>query len=210
MANEKDATDDRVRIVKTLESKLIQNAVGSNLVKTNPYLYAGQLGFQSAESVYAGILSGDEAKKEKDALYKERQGEGAQLGVFGEPAYPSDYDLSVKLARQLDEVLQLAKLSELEKAAKAVGAKLSFEVPKELQDYISVELMQKAIDKKTGKVDIKSLSEKEQHAFMLYQTLSESYKRACALKTTQTNYFSDLDEQGKKIADFYKPKEEKK
>lgn len=211
MANEKDdKKEDRERIVKTLESKFIQNAVGSNLVKTNPYLYAGELGYQSAESVYAQIMAGDDAKKEKDALYNFRKQEGESLGVSGEPAYTSNYDLSVKLMKQLNEVISVAKISELEKAAKAVGAKLDFEVPAELKDYVNAELLQKAYDEKTGKVDVKSLDEKEQHALVLHQVLTESYKRACALKTTQTNYFADLSEQGKKIVDLYKPKEEKK
>ena len=210
MANENQKGEDRERIVKTLESKFIQNSVGSNLVKTNPYLYAGELGYQSAGSVYTQTMSGKEAKEEKDSLYNSKKQEGEQLGVFGEPAYPSDYDLSVKLARQLYETITVAKISELEKAAKSVGAKLDFEVPAELKDYVNAELIQKAYNPEKGEVDVKSLDEKEQHALALYQVLTESYRRACALKTTQTNYFADLSEQGKKICDSYKPKEENK
>ena len=211
MANEKDdKKEDRERIVKTLESKFIQNSVGSNLVKTNPYIYAGELGYQSAESVYVQTMSGKEGKKEKEELYGLRKQEGESLGVFGEPAYPSDYDLSVRLAKQLNQIMEVAKISELEKAAKSVGAKLDFEVPAELRDYVSAELLQKAYDGKTGKVNIKSLDEKEQHALALYQVIIESYKRACALRTTQTDYFVDLSEKGKRIVEMYKPKEEKK
>jgi hypothetical protein len=212
MTNEEKAKEaEEVRtsnVKKTLESKLIQNAVGSNLVKSNPHKYSGELGFQSAESVYDSSMSSDDAKKIKEQIYQGKINEGKQLGIAGEPTYTSNYDLSVQLARQLNEVLAIARISELEKSAKDVGAKLSFAVPEELKDYIPQELMQKAVNSE-GKVDLKKLDEKEQHAFGFYQILSESYKRACALKTTQANYFADLNDEGMQIANLYK-KEEKK
>ena len=194
-------------VKKTLESLLIQNVVGSNMVKTSPHLYTGELGFQSANDVYEKSMLSEDVKKVKDQIYKEKTSEGKQLGIFGEPSFPTNYDISLKLVKQLEEVLAIAKLDELEKFAKKSGAKLDFEVPEELKNYSQVELIQKAYNQDTGKIDIKSLSETEQHALGIYQVLSESYKRACALKATQTNYFADLSAQGKKIADLYKKEE---
>ena len=207
-----EAEEARANIVKkTLDWKLMQDAVGSNIVKTNPYLYTGQLGLQSANSIYDSAMISEDAQKERNAMHNARVEEYRKKGVSGEPAYPSSGDLSYKLMLQLDEVLAVSKLSELEKAAKSVGAKLSFEVPKELQNY-SYANLQKELAKyadSEGKVDIKSLGEKEQHAIALYSVLSESYKRACALKATQANYFADLNETGRKITERYKPEEKK-
>jgi hypothetical protein len=197
-----------LNVKKTLESKFIQNVAGSNLVKSNPYLYSGELGFRSAESLYDGTMSSEDAKKIKDQIFKQESDEGKKLGVAGEPTYPTGYDVSVQIMRQLEEILSISKLSELEKAVQEIGAKLDFKVPDELKNYIPTELIHKAAGE-DGKVDVKSLSQEEQHALGLYQTLSEFYKRACALKAVQANYFADLNAQGTKIADLYK-KEDKK
>src|SRR4030042_3886239 len=200
----KNAEEARaLNVKKTLESKLIQSTIGSNLVKSQPYEYAGRLGLQSAESVYEQTMLSDEAKKIRDGLYTDKLKEGKQIGVAGEPAYPSNYDVSLKLMKEANEVMAVAKLSELEKIAKETGAKLSFEVPAELKDFSTVELIKKEYNPKTGEVDIKKLDEKEKDALGFYQTLSEAYMRACALKASKANYFADLNAQGKQIADKY-------
>ena len=49
-----------------------------------------------------------------------------------------------------------------------------------------------------------SLTEKEKSAMGMYQVLSESYNRACARNASQANYFADLNDTGKKIANKYK------
>jgi hypothetical protein len=106
--------------------------------------------------------------------------------------------------QQINEVLQIARLGELEKAVTGLGVKLPFQVG-DLSNYLTAELIQKA--SKDGKVDVKKLNEKEQDALAMYQALSEYYKRACALNASRANYFADLDAQGKKIADKYKKEE---
>ncbi len=214
MANETPTKEEMeqaraTNVKKTLESKFIQSTVGSNLVKTNPYLYTGELGFRSAESLYDQTMSSDDAKKLKEQIFNQRIKEGKELGVAGEPSYPSGYDVSFQIMKQLGEVLSISRLAELEKAVQDSGAKLDFKVPDELKDYISSELINKSVGE-DGKIDIKSLSKQEQDALGLYQVLSESYKRACALKASQANYFADLNAQGKQIADFYKKEEKKK
>jgi hypothetical protein len=209
---EKELTpeEQRALIVKnTLESKLIQNSAGANTVLTNQSLY-GALGVQSAQAIYDKTMSGDEAKKIKEEEYQKKVRQYKESGVFGEPSYPSNSDLSYKLMTQLNEVMELAKLSELEKAIKETGTELEFEVPEELKDYIHADLIKKAYNPEKGEVVVDSLDEKEKHALSLYQTLSESYKRACALKISMMNAFADLNEQGKKIADLYRKKENKK
>lgn len=205
----KEAEEARaLNVKKTLESKLMQNTAGSNAVLTNQSLY-GTLGVQSAQSAYDGTMSSDEAQKERYRGYQENVDEYRRNGVFGEPAYPSNGDLSNRLIRQLNEVMGLAKLSELEKISKGVGAKLNFEVPEELKEYSRNDLIKKAYDPEKG-LDMNKFDDKEKHAFALYQVLSEAYNRACALKTAQSNLYGDLNEQGKRIADLYKKDEPKK
>jgi hypothetical protein len=194
-------------VKKTLESKLFQNTLGSNLVKTSPNMY-GELGYQSASAVYDSTMASKEANEVKTQLYQEKLAEGKAHGVVGEPAYPSNYDLSLKLVQQIEEVMNMAKLSELETAVKGAGAKIGFEIPESLKDYIAGNLMKKAYDELNGKLDISKLSEDEKNALGVYQALTEYYKRACALKTVQANYFADLDSQGKQIAELYKKKAE--
>jgi hypothetical protein len=191
-------------VKKTLESKLFQNTLGSNLVKTSPNMY-GELGYQSANAVYDATMTSKEANEARSALYNEML-KGKRQDIAGEPAYPSNYDLSLKLVQQIEEVMNMAKLSELETAVKGAGAKIGFEIPEELKGYIAGNLIKKAYDESKGKLDMDKLSEDEKNALGVYQTLTEYYKRACALKTVQTNYFADLDAQG--IAEFYKKKAE--
>lgn len=195
-------------VKKTLESKLIQNSAGSNMVLSNQSTY-GDLGVKSAQSIYDQSMSSDEAKKMKEEDYQEKVKKYRTRGVFGDPAYPSNGDLSNKLMAQLDEVMSIARLSELEKAVKDVGGKLDVKLPDELKDYIPAELIDKAVGE-DGKINIKSLNEEEQKAFGYYQTLTQFYKRACALKVIQANYFADLNAQLKPIADSYKKEEKKK
>jgi hypothetical protein len=108
--------------------------------------------------------------------------------------------------QQINEVLQIARIGELEKAVAATGSKLNFQIPDELKDYLPAELIQKALNE-SGEFDVNKLDEKEQDALGMYHTLADYYKRACALNATKTNYFADLDTQGKKIADKYKKEE---
>lgn len=196
-----------INVKKTLESKFLQNSVGTNLIKSNPYLYTGELGYQSATSLYDQTMASDDSKKIKEDLYNKRLEQGRELGVADAPSPTSNYDVSVYAMQQINEVLQIARLGELEKTVSGLGVKLPFQVG-ELSDYLTTDLIKKGLDE-SGKFDIKKLNEKEQDALAMHHTLSEYYKRACALNASKANYFSDLDAQGKKIADKYKKEEAK-
>ncbi len=191
-------------VKKTLDYLLVQGAIGGNEVKVNPYLY-GQLGLQGGEETYTQAMLSEEAENEKKGIYAKRLEEKEQLGISEEAPYPTNYDLIVKLKRQLREVQIMAKLSELEEHAKVAGAQLDFEVPEELKDYIQREYIEKAITE-DGKLDASKLSDKEKDAFAMYRVLTDSYERALGLKAAQTNYFVDLNSVGKQIADKYTKK----
>ena len=192
----------RAKNVKnTLEYKLLQESVGSNLVKKDPWKY-GQIGFQGAESVYNKSMSTEAAQKEKNKLYQTKKQEGDSLGVYGEPNI-TNYDLSVKLAKQLEEVLGMARVSELEKHAKSVGAKLEFEIPKELKDYNQMDLVLKATNKGKEEFNVEYLNKSEKVAFGIHQILSEAYKSALAKNASQTDYFADINAQANEILNQY-------
>lgn len=208
---------------KTLESKLFQNIVGSNKVRTNQFLY-GQLGVNGAESTYDGSMTSDEVTKIRNEIYQGRKKEGEGLDVYGEPSYPTNYDVSVKISREVENSKRLFSLGELEKIIKSLTTGLEkagfetefdFAVPDELKKYVPQELYEKMVmaemAKKTGK-EAKSLSEKEKDAIQIYQEiLSKAYDRGIALKTTLPGYFADINALGKQFSEKYKkPEKEKK
>ncbi len=202
LSPEEQREKNRVENVKsTLESKLIQSAIGGNEVKANPYLY-GQLGLSGGEQTYVDAMGGENANKVRADLYKEKQVERQQLGIAEEAPYATNYDVVAKLKKQLGEVQMIAKISELEEYAKSAGANLDFEVPEDLKNYSQEELYKKAINKE-GKIDIKKLDDKERDALQMQQVLTQSYERAIGLRAAQTNYFADLSSAGKQIANKY-------
>jgi len=199
---EEQREKNRVTNVKTtLESKLIQSAIGGNEVKANPYLY-GQLGLSGGEQTYVDAMRGEDANKVRANLYKEKQTERQELGIAEEAPYATNYDVVAKLKKQLGEVQMIAKISELEKYAKSAGAELDFEVPEDLKNYSQEELYRKAVNEE-GKIDIKKLDDKERDALQMQQVLTQSYERAIGLRAAQTNYFADLSSVGKQISDKY-------
>lgn len=202
---EKELTPEEKRalnVKSTLESKLIQFAIGGNVVKANPYLY-GQLGLSGGEQTYFDVMNGEDISKERDKIYKKKQAERQQLGVAEEAPYPTNYEVIAGLKKQLGEVQAIAKISELEKYAKEAGANLDFEIPEVLKDYSQADLIQKAINEK-GEIDLNKLKDKEKDALQMQQILTQSYERAIGLKASQTNYFEDLSSAGKQIIDKYK------
>ena len=198
---------------KTLESKLFQNIVGSNKVRTNPFLY-GQLGVNGAEPTYDDSMSSDEVTKIRKEIYQERKKEGEGLDVYGEPSYPNNYDVSVKISREVENSKRLLSLKELEGIVKSVASGLDFSVPDEFKAYVPQELYEKhamaEIAKKTGK-EAKPLSEKEKDALIIYQEiLSKAYDRGIALNAAQSGYFADINALGKQFSEKYKKPEKKK
>jgi len=75
----KEEKERALNVGKTLESKFLQNSVGTNLVRSNPYVYAGQKGYNSALSIYDQTMAGDDAKKVKDDIYNKKLAAGKKL-----------------------------------------------------------------------------------------------------------------------------------
>jgi hypothetical protein len=203
-----------LNVKKTLETKLFQNTVGTNFVLTNQSVY-GSSGVASAQSLYDSTMTSDEAKKERDNMYRVEVTEYRKRGVFGDPAMPSNGDLSNKLIKQLNEVMAIARLGELEAQVKALTKgtpyELKSELPEELKKYLNSDLQIKLAQNADGdgNVDpIKVLDKNELVAFRAYGTLTKAYKMACAKKVADVGYFAEVNEELKEIADAYKPKEE--
>ena len=189
----------------TLESKFIQDVVGSNAVKTNPFMY-GQLGLPGGEEAYLSAMSSEEANKIRQDDYNQKIKEGKQLGVAGEPSYATNYDLSLKIAKQVQEIMTLGKLGDLEGIVKTVAKGFEFEIPENLKNYSMQEVLAKAMNEK-GEIDQTKLSEDEQKVLVAQQLLSQAYTRGVGLMASQSNYFADLNSQAKQIMDSYKPEE---
>jgi hypothetical protein len=185
----------QLNVKRTLESKFIQAVVGGNSIKANPLMY-GQAS-QGIEKTYDQVMEDEEANKMRKEIYQQKKQEGDQLGVIGEPAYPSNYDISLQIMKQVQSVMSMAKLDDLESIVKSVAKDLDFEVPKMLKDYSAYELMLKAQEGE-------ELSKDEQMALGSQQLLSQAYTRAVAFNVTKSNYFVDLNDQAGKIMDSYK------
>ena len=199
---------------KTLENKVLQGVLGSNQIKTNPFLY-GQLAVDGAENTYNEIMNSEKVKEIKDGLYKQNKKRGDMLGVYGEPSI-SNYDVSVEILQQLEENKSRLPLKDLGELVKSIAGNYNydFEVPKELGDYVPLELQEKmqiaAIKSAQEGKKIKPegvLNEKEKDALKVYELLSQAYNRGVSFGTC--NYFADVNELGKKIMEKYKPKESK-
>ena len=209
MTKEKELTPEEHRalnVKNTLESKLMQNIVGGNQVKKNPFVY-GQLGLQGGEQTYLDAKSDEDFHNQRKAMYDQSLKQKEQLGIAEEPSYPTDYQVVAQMMTGLQEVQAMAKLSELEKYAKAVGADLDFEVPEELKDISEADIIIEAKEKGalTEKgLNLSKLDKKYNDAYHIKELLTKSYERACALNAGQTNYFTDLNQMGKQIVDEYK------
>lgn len=193
---------------KTLENKVLQGVLGSNQIRKNQFLY-GQLAVDGAENTYNEIMNTEEVKEVKDGLYKEKKEKGDMLGICGEPSI-TNYDISLEIIEQLEENKSRLPLKDLGEIVKNIAGNYNydFEVPKELSDYVPLELQIKLIKSKhENKKPEDVLTEKEKDALKVYQFLSEVYNRGVSFGTC--DYFADLNELGKKIMEKYKPKESK-
>jgi hypothetical protein len=106
----------------------------------------------------------------------------------------------MEIANQVNEVLQLAKLGELEGHVKGVAKGFDFSVPEKLKNYSLAELYNKI---QQGA----ELSEDEGMALQAQKLLVQAYTRGVALNSCQSNYFADLNAGAKQITEAYKPKE---
>jgi|ETNmetMinimDraft_2_1059921.scaffolds.fasta_scaffold18322_2 hypothetical protein len=209
--NQTEKEQRRAIVGKTLEGKLFQNTLGSNLVRSQPHEY-GQLGLRSGEATYHEVTSDETFNKQRQEIYNQKKKGMEQDGVYGEPAMPSNSEISHLLMRQLREVMGMATLSELEEHTKDIGAELDFKVPEKLRKMSYEKIISGAKENgkitNEGRLDIDKLTEDEKDALGMYQVLSQAYERACARNASQANYFEDLSNTGKDIAKKYNPKKE--
>ncbi|MEK6913453.1 MAG: hypothetical protein AABW47_02165 [Nanoarchaeota archaeon] len=213
LSKEEQAEQARASSVRTtLESRLIQDTLATNTILSNQSLY-GSENVERAQGYYGSLTSGEDFTKEREEQYKQTADAYKKRGIFGEPSRASNADISAKLVQQFNEVIQMATLEELLTGVKSVfksaGAKvMQEELTKELRNYTYIELIEIAKKKeaisKDGKLLMDKLSNDEQKAFEMYQTLTEAYKEACIQRVC-----SPLDGYNKKITeicDSYKPK----
>ena len=198
------AEDERTlaeRRISALEASLlgpVQGFVGSNLHQIDPYIF-GQIAQTPLGDANKDYFKSDYAGKVRADLEDAAQKEAEQLGVAG------NYDYSVgngHVAAQTMKIVQsagaMAQLGELEAVVKKAGAKLNFNVPDALKTYQPTEIFSK-MDKE-GK---DSLSEEENDALVMYQTLMEAYSTACAVK--YIDYFAEANSRGAKLSEKYEP-----
>lgn len=209
---QKKAEEERALNVKnTLENKLLQISIGANTVRSNEGLW-GKYGAMAAEDIYNEAMSGPDAAKERKFLQDAKLAEYRKYSVFGEAFVPNS-DISLKLAKQLEEVLGFATFGEIEKYSKDLGAKLNFRVPEETKGLSYAKILNAAIDKEKGTLNLDSLSDAYKEAFNFYQSiLSRLYERACAANVMKNaDYFADLNAQALQLGEKYAiPKEEPK
>ena len=218
---EKELTERESRrnlTLSTLERTLIQDTLGTNIIKTDPYKY-GQVGLESAESSYDSLMSSEEVQKMKEGEYQSKKREYKELGVAGEPAYPVNSEISYKIIQGLEQTMQISHLEDLAEGVKKVTTELKSKLPEKLKEliynfpeklksYKYSELIQKSANEK-GEPDIKKLSEDEQAAIGSYEILREAYRRSVAMNIVNSNYLGDLNAQAKQIMDAYNPEGEK-
>ncbi|MBU1129469.1 MAG: hypothetical protein KJ949_02455 [Nanoarchaeota archaeon] len=203
-------TIDPKNVKATLESKFVQDVIGSNEIKSNPFKY-GQLGLPGGESAYLSAMSGEEANKIRQDIYTQKKQEGDKLGIAGEPAYGTNYDVSINIAKHVQEIMALGKLGDLEKSIGTVAKGFEFTVPEKLRNYSLQEILSKpGVINEEGKIDRSKLSEDEQKVFVAQQLLSQAYTLGVVAPLVNSNYFADLNAQAKELMDSYKPVEKPK
>jgi len=187
------ARAENVRL--TLTNKLFQGVIGANGGMSNPMAF-GALAQPGIKSAYGDVTGSEDFQKKRTEGYDEIVKAYQEMGVYGEPSMPSNADVSAKIAQQVTQVQQMAKISELEALAKDAGAKLDFEIPEALKGYSLFD-----VAKEGSKVD-----DATKRAVMgTYQVLTTAYSRGCTL--AGIDYFKDLTEAGKNIVDQYAPAE---
>ena len=213
MKNKQPTPRDIAR--KTLENKVFQGILSGGQILNEQALY-GQLAVNGAKDTYNNSITRPEAQEIRERLQKEKSKEADNLGTYARPSI-SDYDVEKDVIIQIEENKSKLPLKDLEKIVKNIAGNsgYDFELPKELSNYVPLELQRKMQEaaikaaekgKKISPEDMNAvLNEEEKYALKAYNFLSETYNRGVALSTT--NYFADLNELGKEIMEKYKPKE---
>jgi hypothetical protein len=198
-------------VKKTLESKFLQKSIGTNHVRSNQGLW-GEYGAMAAESVYNEAMNSPDAAKERKTLQDVKLAEYKKYSVFGEAFIPNS-DISLKLAKQLEQVLGFATFGEIEKYSKDIGAKLNFRVPEDMKGLSLAKILASVKDKEKGIINLGNLSGVNKEAYTFYENiLSKVYERACAVDVMKgADYFADLNAQALQFGEKYAlPKEEPK
>jgi hypothetical protein len=200
--NEKAEKGRAADVKNTLESKIMQEAFAGNSIKSQQWMY-GQNGAMGGEFVYNSAMNSKEAQEAKQNMYHEKLIFGKKNGVAGEPSPISNYDLSLQWMQQMNEVLQIAKIGELEKYSTAMGAKLDFKVPEKLKNFNLNDLV------KDGEIKAENLSGMQKDAYTLHSVLSEAYRTAVINIALEKGSYFQINQHGKEIVEKYKPKENK-
>ncbi len=187
---------------KSLEDRVYQTVAGANHLKSQPFLY-GQLGLSAGENAYNGFYGAEKLKKMRDEMFSQELEQGKRLGVYGEPIYPTNYEISKRIMSQIEEHKTVIPLKDLADIVKKTGQGFEFSVPDQFKGAIPFEILSRASQGA-------KLNEIEQDALGIYQLLSQAYDRSVSLKTGKDGYFSDLNEIGRQISEKYKKPEKKK
>ena len=148
-------------------------------------------------------MNGDQVRNLKDEEYNAKVKEGEALGVFGEPTYPTNYDVSFKISKILEESKMVLPLKDLEGIVKKVADGLELKVPKGLSEYVPHELFSKVAKARASGKKEDGLSEKEKDALNFYQILSQAYDRGIAYEAGKSGYFADINAAAEKISQKY-------
>ncbi|MCX6749141.1 MAG: hypothetical protein NTW17_00135, partial [Candidatus Pacearchaeota archaeon] len=119
---------------KTLESKVFQNVLGSNQVRSNQSLY-GSLGVQGAEATSSEVMGSNEATQARNTAYEKAKTRGDKLGIYGEPAI-TNYEVSAEMVEQIEEAKKRLSLEDLTQIVKGIATGLKFDLPEELKNYV--------------------------------------------------------------------------
>jgi len=174
--------------LSTLERTLIQNTLGANLA--SDVTKYGTNGKAAAKDAF----NGEDIKKEKDEEYKSLSEKYESMGVAGEPTYPSNSDISYKIINGLEQVMEASYLEDLVEGVNKMAPELKFNLPDKLKGFVYNEFIQKAAERKDGKLMInpKKLSEDEQTAIEVYENLKEAYRITATNKVINANPLGDV------------------
>ena len=181
-----------------LEEDFTLSVIGSNHARKNPFLY-GELGVAGADAAYTKAMNSERAQKSREDIYKRKKIQGERLGVYGEPTHPTNYDLALNVASAVHESMAMLPLGLLEEIVSGVADGLEVKVPDKLKMVTYDNLMEKV--GKDG--DLTALDDHEKKAIRLFDLFKQAYERGAALRATESNYFADINEEAKGIAESY-------
>lgn len=190
--------------LSTLERTLIQNTLGANLA--SDVTKYGTNGKEAAQ----GAFNTEEIKKEKEKEYQELSKQYENLGIAGEPTYPSNSDISYKIIQGLEQVMKTSYLEDLAEGVNKFVDGLDFELPDNLKGYVYNKLVKKAAEEKDGKIMLNptKLNENEKDALEVYENLKEVYRLTAAKKIMHSNYLGGAKAYLDSIMEKYNPAKE--